>query len=179
MQHRPACQVTPTLLRYGASIAGATSSNAPRAVLEAQAFVQTPMALVACSALAVLSVAAHGLVNVRRDHHLVGPITLYLLAVAAPGERKTTCDGVFSPALRQWESAQFARLSPELASREGRRRWTPSGRRRRVCWMRSRTGGAGYRTLPGKKPTWRRCQCSDSSHTTGDGRASGLAQIGH
>ena len=88
------------------------------AVLEAQAFVQAPMALVACSALAVLSVAAQGLVNVRRDHHLVGPVSLYLLAVADSGERKTTCDGIFSPALRQWESAQLAKIASELASRE-------------------------------------------------------------
>ncbi len=76
------------------------------------------MALIACSALAVLSVAAQGLVNVRRDHHLVGPVSLYLLAVADSGERKTTCDGIFSPALRQWESAQLAKIASELASRE-------------------------------------------------------------
>ena len=88
------------------------------AVLEAQAFVQAPMALVACSALAVLSVAAQGLVNVRRDHHLVDPVSLYLLAVADSGERKTTCDGIFCPALRQWESAQLAKIASELASRE-------------------------------------------------------------
>lgn len=88
------------------------------AVREAQAFVQAPVALVACSALAVLSVAAQGLVNVRRDRHLVGPVSLYLLAVADSGERKTTCDGIFSPALRQWESAQLAKLASELASHE-------------------------------------------------------------
>ena len=41
------------------------------------------MALVACSALSALSLAAQGLANVRRDHQLVGPVSLYLLAVAA------------------------------------------------------------------------------------------------
>ena len=66
------------------------------AVLEAQSFVQAPLALAACSAL---SLAAQGLVNVRRDHHLVGPVSLYLLAVADSGERKTTCDTIFSGAL--------------------------------------------------------------------------------
>ena len=35
---------------------------------------------------------------------MVGPVSLYLLAVADSGERKTTCDGIFSPALRKWES---------------------------------------------------------------------------
>jgi putative DNA primase/helicase len=88
------------------------------AVREAQAFVQAPMALVACSALAVLSVAAQGLVNVRRDRQLVGPVSLYLLAVADSGERKTTCDGIFSPALRKWESGQLAQMASELASQE-------------------------------------------------------------
>jgi putative DNA primase/helicase len=42
------------------------------AVREAQAFAQAPVALVACSALAALSLAAQGLVNVRRDHQLAG-----------------------------------------------------------------------------------------------------------
>jgi putative DNA primase/helicase len=88
------------------------------AVREAQAFVQAPMALVACSALAVLSVASQGLVNVRRDRHLVGPVSLYLLAIADSGERKTTCDGIFSPAMRKWESGQLAHMASELASQE-------------------------------------------------------------
>ncbi|MCZ4315638.1 DUF3987 domain-containing protein [Comamonadaceae bacterium G21597-S1] len=88
------------------------------AVLEAQAFVQAPVALVACSALAVLSVAAQGLVNVRRDRHLVGPVSLYLLAVADSGDRKTTCDGIFGPALRHWESGQLVAMASELASHD-------------------------------------------------------------
>ncbi len=88
------------------------------AVREAQAFVQAPMALVACSALAALSVAAQGLVNVRRDRHLIGPVSLYLLAVADSGERKTTCDSIFSPALRKWESGQLTQMASELASQE-------------------------------------------------------------
>lgn len=88
------------------------------AVREAQAFVQAPVALVACSALAALSVAAQGLVNVRRDHQLVGPVSLYLLAVADSGERKTTCDSIFSPALRDWESGRVMAIAPDLAARE-------------------------------------------------------------
>lgn len=88
------------------------------AVREAQAFVQAPTALVACSALAALSLAAQGLVNVRRDHQLVGPVSLYLLAVADSGERKTTCDSIFSPALRDWESGRVMAMAPDLAARE-------------------------------------------------------------
>jgi putative DNA primase/helicase len=61
------------------------------AVTEAQAFVQAPVALVVSAALSALSLAAQGVANVRRDHQLVGPVSLYLLAVADSGERKT-CD---------------------------------------------------------------------------------------
>ena len=85
------------------------------AVRQAQAFVQAPMALVACSALSALSLAAQGLANVRRDHQLVGPISLYLLAVADSGERKTTCDAIFYPALRDWETGRRQEMAPEIA----------------------------------------------------------------
>jgi putative DNA primase/helicase len=88
------------------------------AVREAQAFVQAPMALVACSALSALLLAAQGLANVRRDHQLVGPISLYLLAVADSGERKTTCDAIFTPALRDWEAGQRQEMAPEIAMLE-------------------------------------------------------------
>jgi putative DNA primase/helicase len=88
------------------------------AVRQAQEFVQAPMALVACSALSALSLAAQGLANVRRDHQLVGPISLYLLAVADSGERKTTCDAIFCPALRDWEIGRRQEMSPEIAKLE-------------------------------------------------------------
>jgi putative DNA primase/helicase len=88
------------------------------AVRQAQAFVQAPMALVACSALSTLSLAAQGLANVRRDNQLMGPISLYLLAVADSGERKTTCDAIFSPALRDWKAGQRQEMSPLVAKFE-------------------------------------------------------------
>jgi putative DNA primase/helicase len=88
------------------------------AVRQAQGFVQAPMALVACSALSALSLAAQGLANVRRDHQLVGPISLYLLAVADSGERKTTCDAIFCPALRDWEIGRRQEMAPEIAKLE-------------------------------------------------------------
>ncbi len=88
------------------------------AVLEAQSFVQAPVALVACSALAALSLAGQGLVNVRRDHQLIGPVSLYVLAVAESGERKTTCDTIFGAALREWERDRRTAIAPDLAARE-------------------------------------------------------------
>jgi putative DNA primase/helicase len=88
------------------------------AVLEAQAFVQAPAALVACSALSALSLAAQGLANVRRDSQLVGPASFYLLAVAESGERKTTCDRIFGAALRDWERDRAAACRPGVAAHE-------------------------------------------------------------
>jgi putative DNA primase/helicase len=86
------------------------------AVMEVQAFVQAPAALVACSALSTLSVAAQGLVNVRRDAQLVGPVSLYVLAVAESGERKTTCDRILGAALREWERDRTRAAAPEQAA---------------------------------------------------------------
>jgi putative DNA primase/helicase len=85
------------------------------AVTEAQAFVQAPVALVVSAALSALSLAAQGVANVRRDHQLVGPVSLYLLAVADSGEHKTTCDAIFSAALRDWESTRRLDLAVDLA----------------------------------------------------------------
>lgn len=88
------------------------------AVIEARAFVQSPAALVACSALSALSIAAQGIVNVRRDPQLAGPVSLYLLSVAESGERKTTCDRIFGAALRDWERDRALACAAELAEYE-------------------------------------------------------------
>jgi hypothetical protein len=48
----------------------------------------------------------------------MGPISLYLLAVADSGERKTTCDAIFCPALRDWETGRRQEMSPEIAKLE-------------------------------------------------------------
>lgn len=88
------------------------------AVREVHAFVQAPQALVAASALAALSVAAQGLVNVRRDAQLVGPVSVYLLSVADSGERKSTCDAIFSRPLRDWELERRDAMASEVAAAE-------------------------------------------------------------
>ena len=88
------------------------------AVIEAQAFVQAPAALVACSALSALSIATQGIVNVRRDPQLWGPVSLYLLSVAESGERKTTCDRIFGAALRDWERDRALACAAELSEYE-------------------------------------------------------------
>jgi len=74
------------------------------AVTSYQHYGQQPMALVACSALANLSLACQALANVARDRYLVSPVSLYFLVVAQSGERKSAADSVFSKPTRSWEA---------------------------------------------------------------------------
>lgn len=85
------------------------------AVQEVQTFTQAPAALVACSALAVLSAAAQGLANVRRDAQLCGPVSINTLVVADSGERKTSCDEFFSRVLREWERDAAEAMALDVA----------------------------------------------------------------
>lgn len=84
------------------------------AVREVAGFVQCPVALAACSALSALSVASQGIANVARDECLQGPLSLYLLAIAESGERKSECDRRFMEPLRQWEAERRDAIQPEL-----------------------------------------------------------------
>jgi len=85
------------------------------AVREVVGFVQCPDALAACSALSAASLAVQGLVDVRRTEGLTGPSSLYLLAIAESGERKTTCDGHFLSAIRDWEAERSEAMKPDIA----------------------------------------------------------------
>lgn len=86
------------------------------AVAEVLAFVQCPPSLAACSALSALSLAGQALADVERSRSsLTGPSSLYLLAVADSGERKSTCDTYFLRAVREWEAEEAARRKPDVA----------------------------------------------------------------
>lgn len=85
------------------------------AVEEVAAFVQAPVEMVAMSALTAISTVTAGLVDVERASKLKGPSSLYMLAVADSGERKSTLDAFFSKAVRDWESEQAEAMKPELA----------------------------------------------------------------
>ena len=65
------------------------------AVEEAQSFAKAPMALVASSALAAISLAVQTYIDVKRDERLCGPTGLFFMTIADSGERKSTCDGFF------------------------------------------------------------------------------------
>jgi putative DNA primase/helicase len=76
------------------------------AVLEVAGFVKAPVPLIAASALAALSLAMQAHVDVERAEKLHGPTGLFMLAVADSGERKSTCDGFFTRAIRDYEAKQ-------------------------------------------------------------------------
>lgn len=85
------------------------------AVEEVVAFVQCPAALAGCSALSALSLAGQALADVERVPGLLkGPSSLYLLAVADSGERKSTCDGYFLEPIRIWEREEAERWQSEM-----------------------------------------------------------------
>jgi putative DNA primase/helicase len=84
------------------------------AVEEVAGYVQAPLPLVASSALAAVSLATQAHVDVQRDDKLQGPTSLYMLTIAASGERKSTCDGHFTQAIRTYEAEQAEAFKPLL-----------------------------------------------------------------
>lgn len=84
------------------------------AVQEVAGFVKAPLALVASSALGALSLAAQARADVRRADRLEGPAGLFMLTIADSGERKTTCDGFFAQAIRDFEAEQAELAKPAL-----------------------------------------------------------------
>ncbi len=84
------------------------------AVEEVAGFVKAPVPMVASSALAALSLACQAHADAKRAEKLHGPIGLFLLTIADSGERKSTCDGFFTKAIRDYEEAQAEAAKPEL-----------------------------------------------------------------
>lgn len=82
------------------------------AVEEVQGFTKAPVPLVASSALAALSLAVQAHADVKRAEKLQGPTGLFLLTVADSGERKSTCDGFFMQAIRDYEAEQAEVAKP-------------------------------------------------------------------
>lgn len=89
-----------------------------RAVEEVQGFVKAPLPLIAGCALSAVSVAVQALYDVSRADKLNGPSGLFTLAIADSGERKTTCDGFFTKAIRDWEAEQREAIAPILERHE-------------------------------------------------------------
>jgi putative DNA primase/helicase len=88
------------------------------AVDEVQGFVKAPVPLVASSALAALSLACQAHIDAKRAERLHGPVSLFMLTIADSGERKSTCDGFFTSAIREYQEKQSNELKPEISKRE-------------------------------------------------------------
>ena len=84
------------------------------AVEEVAGFVKAPVPMVASSALAALSLAIQAHADAKRAEKLHGPVGLFLLTIADSGERKSTCDGFFTRAIRDYEEAQAEAAKPAL-----------------------------------------------------------------
>ncbi|SEP51121.1 Protein of unknown function [Rhodospirillales bacterium URHD0017] len=98
------------------------------AVEEVQAFVQAPIEMVAASALTALSIAGQQTADIRRAPTLCGPLGLFFLTLAESGERKSTIDGYFVKAIRDYEQGQreaskadAANYAAEMAAWEAKR----------------------------------------------------------
>lgn len=91
----------------------ALPSTVRAAVEEVAGFVKAPVPMVASSALAALSLAIQAHVDVERAGKLHGPTGLFLLTIADSGERKSTCDGFFTKAIRDYEAEQTEAAKPE------------------------------------------------------------------
>ena len=84
------------------------------AVEEVAGFVKAPVPMVASSALAALSLACQAHIDAKRAERLQGPVGLFLLTIADSGERKSTCDGFFVSAIRQYQDDQAEAMKPDL-----------------------------------------------------------------
>ena len=84
------------------------------AVEEVAGFVKAPIAMVASSALAALSLASQAHADVSRDEILVGPTSLFMLTIAESGERKTQADKMFVRPIQDYQDAQAEAAKPLL-----------------------------------------------------------------
>lgn len=85
------------------------------AVIEVADITQAPVALVACSALSALSLAAQSLYDVKRDEGLIGPVSLFCMALAESGERKSTLDTHFMQPIRDFEDRAAEEAKPVIS----------------------------------------------------------------
>ncbi|WP_434782373.1 DUF3987 domain-containing protein [Ferrovum myxofaciens] len=82
------------------------------AIEEVVGFVKAPVPLVASSALAALSLACQAHIDAKRAEKLHGPVGVFLLTIADSGDRKSTCDGFFTQAIRDYVQAQAESAKP-------------------------------------------------------------------
>lgn len=82
------------------------------AVEEVHRFVKAPVPMVASSSIAAISLAGQACHNIVRAEKLTGPIGIYALIIADSGERKSTIDGFFTNAIRDYEAREAEAAKP-------------------------------------------------------------------
>jgi len=82
------------------------------AVEEVGDYVQAPIPLIVSCVLGIAASIAQGLIMVRRDSQLVSPVSLIVISIAEPNERKSFIESFFAPPIRYWEAEQ-AKLTAE------------------------------------------------------------------
>jgi putative DNA primase/helicase len=85
------------------------------AIDEVQGFTKAPTAMIATSAIAALSLSIQAHVDIERAQGLHGPVSLYLMTIADSGERKSTVDGFFTTAIREYEATQAEKAKPLIS----------------------------------------------------------------
>ncbi len=84
------------------------------AVIAYHQYGKQPISLIACSALASVSLSCQSLANVARDRLLISPVSLFFIVLADSGERKSSVDHAFSQVIRQWEQRAKNKLEPKV-----------------------------------------------------------------
>jgi putative DNA primase/helicase len=84
------------------------------AVEEVAGFVKAPVSMVASSALTTLSLACQPHNDVKRLEKLSAPTSLFIKVIADSGERKSTCDVIFTKPITDYEEAQAEAAKPAL-----------------------------------------------------------------
>lgn len=84
------------------------------AIYEVEQHTQAPQALIAASALGVISLACQNRVDVCRLNDLRSPVSLFLLTLAESGERKSTVDKMLMKPIYQLEENLFEKYTHDL-----------------------------------------------------------------
>ena len=104
-------ELKPDRLPYPVDSLGGTLGSAARAIA---AKVQCPVEMAAQSVLAVASLAVQAVADVRMPYGQTRPLSLYVLTVAASGDRKSTADQEALVPVRMREKALGNRYEPAL-----------------------------------------------------------------
>ena len=148
------------------------------AVLEVAGFVKAPIPLIASSAVAALSLAIQAHVDVQRADKLHGPCGLFILVIADSGERKSTCDGFFTRAIRDYEAREQEASKPLIVPL----RDTPPGQRLRgsmsTSMPRKKSRAAISLSVEGASPGNGKCpvHTEQRPHGAGEGSSSAVCK---